>query len=75
MGARDGVSNNQPHACLLDSLFGCKSMKISKFRVTGLCARNSPETGDFPAQMASNAENDSIWWRHHVLMILLRQAG
>ena len=23
-------------------------------------------TGEFPAQMASNAENVSIWWRHHV---------
>ena len=22
-------------------------------------------TGDFPAQMASNAENVSNWWRHH----------
>ena len=27
---------------------------------------NSPETGEFPAQMASNAENVSIWWRHRV---------
>ena len=26
---------------------------------------NSPGTGDFPAQMASNAENDSIRWRNH----------
>ena len=26
-------------------------------RVTGLCAGNSPVTGEFPAQMASNAEN------------------
>ena len=26
---------------------------------------NSPGTGGFPAQMASNAENVSIWWRHH----------
>ena len=26
---------------------------------------NSPETGEFPAQRASNAENGSIWWRHH----------
>ena len=26
---------------------------------------NSPGTGEFPAQMASNAENVSIWWRHH----------
>ena len=25
-----------------------------------------PMTGEFPAQMASNAENVSIWWRHHV---------
>ena len=24
-------------------------------------------TGEFPAQMASNAENFSFWWRHHVL--------
>ena len=38
-----------------------------KLRVTGLCAGNSPVTGEFPAQMASNAENVSIWWRHHVL--------
>ena len=22
-------------------------------------------TGEFPAQMASNAENVSNWWRHH----------
>ena len=39
--------------------------KTSKLRVTGLCARNSPVTGEFPAQRASNAENVSIWWRHH----------
>ena len=29
-------------------------------------AGNSPVTSDFPAQMASNAENVSLWWRHHV---------
>ena len=40
---------------------------MSKLRVTGLCEGNSPVTGEFPAQMASNAENVSIWWRHHVL--------
>ena len=28
-------------------------------------AGNSPGTGELPAQMASNAENVSIWWRHH----------
>ena len=40
--------------------------KHKKLRVTGLCVGNSPGTGEFPAQMASNAENASIWWRHHV---------
>ena len=50
------VSNHQPHDCLLNRLFGRWSKKTSKLRVTGLCVRNSPETGEFPAQMASNAE-------------------
>ena len=26
---------------------------------------NSPVTGEFLAQKASNAENVTIWWRHH----------
>ena len=26
-------------------------------------------TGEFPAQMVSNAENGSIEWRHHVLAL------
>ena len=61
----DSVSNHQPHHCLINRLFRRISKKTSKLRVTGLCAGNSPETGEFPAQMASNAENVSIWWRHH----------
>ena len=61
----DNVSNHQPHDCLLNRLCRRRSKKTSKPRVTGLCAGNSPETGEFPAQMASNAENVSIWWRHH----------
>ena len=61
----DGVSNHQPHGCLLNRLFRRRSKKISKLRVTGLCVGNSPGTGEFPAQMASYAENISIWWRHH----------
>ena len=44
-----------------------RSKKISKLRVTGLRVGNSPVPGEFRAQMASNAENVSIWWRHHVL--------
>ena len=63
---RDGVSNNQPHHCLLKRLFRRRWKKTSKLRVTGLCEGNSPATGEFPARRASNAENVSIWWRHHV---------
>ena len=63
---RDGVSNHQPHDCLLNCLFRLRWKKTSKLRVTGLCAGNSPVTDEFPAQRASNAKNVSIWWRHHV---------
>ena len=63
----DSVSNHQPHDCLLSRLFRRRSKKSSKPRVTGHCAVNSPVTGEFPAQMASNAENVSIWGRHHVV--------
>ena len=49
--------------------WGADQRKTSKLRVTGLCAGNSPVTGEFPAQRDSNAENVSIWWRHHVIPI------
>ena len=61
----DSVSNHQPHDCLHKHLIRDRSKKTSKLRVTGLCAENSPVTGEFPAQRASNTENVSIWWRHH----------
>ena len=48
--------------------------KTSKVRVTGLCAGNSPGTGEFPAQRASNAENGPIWWRHHAMWNRHRRA-
>ena len=62
---RNSVSNHQPHDCLFNRLFRRRSKEASKLRVTGLCAVNSPGTGEFRAQMASNAVNVSIWWRHH----------
>ena len=62
----DSVSNHHRLYCLLNRFFRRRSKKTSKLRVTGLCEGNSPGTGEFPAQMASNAENVSIWWRHHV---------
>ena len=68
---RDGVSNYQPRHCLLNRFFKRRSKKTSMLRVTGLCVGNSPVTGEFPAQMASNTENVSILWRHHVIMFRL----
>ena len=61
------IWKHQPHDCLLNHLLRRRSKKTSKLLVTGLCAGNSPVTSEFPAQRASNAENVSIWWRHHVI--------
>ena len=61
---RDGVSNHQPHECLLNRLYKAQIKNINASRHWTLCD-NSPGTGEFPAQMANNAENISIWWRHH----------
>ena len=42
--------------------------KTSKLRVTGFDEGDSSVIDEFPAQMTSNAENVSIWWRHHVFL-------
>ena len=63
---QNGVSNHQPHACLLNRLFRHRSEKTSKLRITGLCVRISPVTSEIPAQRTSNAESFFIRWRHHV---------
>ena len=57
--------NYQPHNCLFNRLFRRRSKKTSMPRVTGLCEGNSPVTGEFPTQRASNTENVSIWWHYH----------
>ena len=44
-----------------------RSKKTPNLHVTGLCEGNSPVTGEFPVQKASNAQNVSVWWRHHDL--------
>ena len=46
-----------------------KKKHQSKLRATGLCEGNSPVTGEFPAHRASNAENVSTWWSHHVIFL------
>ena len=66
---RDGVSNHQPPDCLFSRLF---KAQIKHQRPTNIKAPchwplwvEFTGTGEFPAQRASNAENVSIWWRHH----------
>ena len=67
----DCVSNHRRLAYLLNRLFRHRSKKTSKLRVTGLCEGNPPLDRWFPPQRASNAENVSIWWRHHVYVAYL----
>ena len=68
---RDDVSNHRRLDCLPNRLFTRRSKKTSKLRVTGLCGGNSPLTGEFPAQRASNAQNVPIAWRHHAHVLWL----
>ena len=73
---RDGVSNHQPHDCILNRLFrrrSNKKMKSSALRV--LCEGNSPVTGEFPTQRTRNAEKVSIWWRLHDYTVISRVSG
>ena len=52
---RDGVSNHRRIDSLLNRLFRRRPKKTSMFRVTGLYEENSPVTGEFLGQRASNA--------------------
>ena len=64
---RDSVSYHQPRACT-QPFIQAQIKENIKLRVTGLCGGNSPVTDEFPAQIASNAENVPIWCRHHVII-------
>ena len=72
---RDCVSNYRRLDCLLSRLFRRRSKKTSKLRVTGLYGVNSPVAGEFPAQRTSDAENASIWWRHHMRVHISHTGG
>ena len=67
MGAIDGVSHRRRLHCLLSCWLRRRSKKASKLRNSGLCLGNSPVTGKFPAQKASNAENIPF---HDVIMCM-----
>ena len=67
---RDSVSNHQPQHCLLYGLFR-RRWNIQAPRHWPLCGEFTSDRWT-PAQMASNAENVSIWWRHHGGVSFLR---
>ena len=63
---RDGVSNHRRLNCS-----GADQRKHQSSTSMVLCEGNAPFTGGFLSQMASNAENVSIWSRRHVYTSLL----
>ena len=69
----DGVSNHQPHDCLLNRLFRRRSKKTSKLCVTFLCAGKSPVPHKWPVTRKMFPFDDVImkcgrrsvsWCRH-----------
>ena len=60
------ASQNTSLTIVYSIVYSAQIKETSKLRVTGLCVGNSPVTGEFPAQKASDVEDFSIWWRHHV---------
>ena len=61
---RDSVWNHQPHDCSLKRLFRRRSMKTSKFRVSGLCEENSP--------VNSRTKGQLRWKCFHLMFMALR---
>ena len=75
----DGVSDHQPHYCLLHHLFGSKSKKTSNLRATGLCTGNSPLPVNSPHKwpvtrkmfhlMTSSYHGVVIVYKYHLLTV------
>ena len=61
----DGVSNHQPHDCLLNRYSRSRSRKTSKLRVNGPCERIHRSPVNSPHKGPVTRKNVSIWWRHH----------
>ena len=58
---RNGASNRRRLDCLLNRLLRRRWKKTSKLRVTGLCERNSPVTGEFTSRRTSFHLMTSSW--------------
>ena len=63
----DCTSNHQPHDCLLKPFIQKQIKENIKALSHWFWVGNSQMTSEFPAQMSSNEEKVSIWWRHHEL--------
>ena len=59
------LSNHRSFDCLFNSLCGLTPVSA----LLTLCEGNSPVTGEFPVQRASNATKTFIWWRQHNLIV------
>ena len=78
----DGVSNHQHYDCLLNRLFGHRSKKTLKLRVTGLCVGNTPGRGKCFHLMTSLWSGSwqpslglcSITWNYAQLLICIMQS-
>ena len=68
----DGVSNPQPHHCLLNRVFRRWSKKTSKLGVAGICARNSPGTSPhkWPVTRKMSPFDDVIMYVEHQWVIV-----
>ena len=66
----DGVSNHQHLECLPNHLFWHRSWH-GKHQSAALLSFVRGIHPWFPSQRASNAENISIWWRHHGATIFM----
>ena len=73
----DGVSNHQPHGCLLNRLFRRRSKKTSKLRVTGLCVGNSPGPVNSPhkgpvTRKMFPFDDVIMWWMRNYMSLFMR---
>ena len=68
---RDSVSNHQPHIVFSTVYSDAVQRKLQAPRHWPFCGEFNGDRwiDEFPAQMASNAENISISWRHHATRI------
>ena len=63
---QDGVSNHQPHDCLLNRLLSADLRKHESSPPLAFVQVIHRGPVNYPHKRASNAENVSIWWRHHI---------